>query len=120
MIQRKQTLYLILASIVMLVCTFMPVGVPWVWLISAIAALGSLGDIFLYKRRPLQARLCVVLMALGLAYYMAVAAYQHSMGGELHLTWPLALPLAALLCWFMAHKGIMKDENLVRSLDRIR
>ena len=120
MIQRKQTLFLILAFVAFAVTVFMPVGVPWVWIVALLAALGSLGNIFLYMRRPLQAKLCIALIGLGLVYYMAVAVYQHSIDGQLVFTWPLALPMVAMLCLFLAHKGILKDEKLVRSLDRIR
>ena len=120
MIQRKQTIFLLVAFVAMLVCALMPVGVPYVWLMAVIAALGSIGNIFLYTRRPLQARFCIALIGLGIIYYMAVAVYQHTIGGELVFTWPLALPALAIVCWFMAYKGIVKDEKLVRSLDRIR
>jgi hypothetical protein len=120
MIQRKQTIFLLVAFVAMLVCALMPVGVPYVWLVAVVAALGSMGDIFLYTRRPLQARICIGLIGLSIIYYMAVAVYQHSIGGELVFTWPLALPALAIVFWFMAYKGIVKDEKLVRSLDRIR
>lgn len=120
MIQRKQTVFLLVAFAAMLVCALMPVGVPYVWCISVVAALGSVGSIFLYTRRPLQARLCIALIGLGIVYYMAVAVYQHTIAGQLVFTWPLALPALSIVCWFMAYKGIVKDEKLVRSLDRIR
>ena len=120
MIQRIQTIFLLIAFAAMLVCALMPVGVPYVWVMAIIAALGSIGNIFLFTRRPLQARLCIALIGLGIMYYLAVAVYQHTIGGELVFTWPLALPALAIVFWFMAYKGIMKDEKLVRSLDRIR
>ena len=33
---------------------------------------------------------------------------------------PLALPAVAIVLYFMARQGIMADERLVRSMDRIR
>lgn len=120
MIQRKQTIFLIVAFLAMIVCALMPVGVPYVWIVSVVAALGSLATVFLYKQRPLQARCCTLLMGLGIIYYIGVAVFQHSIGGELVFTWPLAMPALSILCWFLAYKDIMKDEKLVRSLDRIR
>ena len=120
MIQRKQTVFLLVAFVAMLLCVVMPVGVPYVWVIAVVAALGSIGNVFLYTRRPLQARICFALIGLGLAYYVAVAVFQHTIGGQLVFTWPLAMPALSIVMWFMAYKGIMKDEKLVRSLDRIR
>ena len=120
MIQRKQTIFLLVAFVAMLLCVVFPVGVPYVWIVALITALGSIGNVFLYKRRPLQARLCTVLIGLGLVYYVGVAVFQHTIGGQLVFTWPLAMPALAIVMWFMAYKGITKDEKLVRSLDRIR
>ncbi len=120
MIQRKQTVYLLLAFVAMLVGAIVPTGLPLLWLIAAVAALGSIGNIFLFNNRPLQAKLCVGLLVLGLAYYIAVAVMHHANGGTTTFTWPMALPLVAMLFWFLAYKGINADEKLVRSLDRIR
>ena len=36
------------------------------------------------------------------------------------LGWYHALPLVSILLIFLARKGILRDEKLVRSLDRIR
>ena len=36
------------------------------------------------------------------------------------LEWFAAMPMVAVLFLFLARKGILKDEKLVKSLDRIR
>ena len=120
MIQRIQTVYLLLAALCAALNAVLGAGVPWLWIASVVMALGAVGTIFLYQQRPLQATLCTVLMAVGVVYYLAVGAYQHTLGGTLQFTWPMALPALAIVCCFMARKRIMKDEKLVRSLDRIR
>ena len=47
-------------------------------------------------------------------FYITLAVKQPVM------EWFLALPLAGVLLTFLARKAIVKDEKLVRSLDRIR
>jgi hypothetical protein len=53
-------------------------------------------------------------MLVGIAYYIVLAVKQPIMD------WTNALPLVAVLLAFLARKRILKDEKLVRSLDRIR
>ena len=120
MIQRKQTIYLLLAFVAFVVCAICDQTVPFCCGWSAALALVTLGDVFLYKNRKRQSLLCMVLMALAVVYYVALAIFNHTDGGSLQLTWPMALPAVAIVCLFMAYKGIQHDEKLVRSLDRIR
>ena len=113
MIQRIQTIYLLLAVVVLVVgCVFEPIGYNK-GLTGGMALVG-LVVMFLFKNRPLQARLCTVLMAIGVIYYIALAVIQPK------LEWYAAMPLVAVLLLFLAKKGIEKDEKLVKSLDRIR
>ncbi|MBR1449094.1 MAG: DUF4293 family protein [Prevotella sp.] len=114
MIQRIQTVYLLLAGIVLGVSAVMECGTLWVSVIMAILAVISLADIFLWKQRPTQALVCLVPMAVVIGYYVMLAVRQPL------LTWYMALPLVAVLLLFLARKAILKDEKLVRSLDRIR
>ena len=46
--------------------------------------------------------------------YLALAVMQPL------LEWFAAMPMVAVLFLFLARKGILKDEKLVKSLDRIR
>ena len=52
--------------------------------------------------------------------YVALAVFNHQTDGQMVLSWPMAMPAAAIVLLFLAHKGIQHDEKLVRSLDRIR
>ena len=51
-----------------------------------------------------------------LAWYVLLAVY----GGPENMRWQYVLPAVAIVLLFMARKRIIKDEKLVRSLDRIR
>ena len=83
-------------------------------LLAALMALVALVTIFLYRNRPLQTTLCNLVMSVGIMFYITLAVKQPVM------EWFLALPLAGVLLTFLARKAIVKDEKLVRSLDRIR
>ncbi len=120
MIQRKQTIYLLLAFIAFAVCAICDQTVAFCCGWSAALSLFTLGNVFLYKNRKRQSLLCVVFMALAVIYYVALAVFNHGAGGSLVLTWPMALPAVAIVLLFLAYKGIQHDEKLVRSLDRIR
>ncbi len=112
MIQRKQTLFLLLAAILALVCLF--VRLTWIDALQALSAVLSVVTIFLYKKRVLQARLCIVGVLVVFAWYLCLAVYQ----GEPGMI--DCLPIINAILIFLARKGILADEKLVRSLDRIR
>lgn len=84
----------------------------------------SLITIFFYKNRNLQARLCVlnILFLIGLGglgyFYLHMSSEQLDM--NILPLYPVVFPLISLIFTFLARKGIMKDEKLVKSLDRIR
>lgn len=116
MIQRKQTLFLLLAAICLGVAVVMSHSSLLMTIVLCVAALGAIGIIFLYKNRKRQAAFTLPIMALILAWYIIVAATTDVST----LKWYDALPLVALLLTFLARKSIISDEKLVRSLDRIR
>lgn len=120
MIQRLQTVYLLLAAVCLILHVIVGVSVPYVWILTLLMAAGSLVAVFLYNHRPVQANVCVCLIGVGLVYYLIMAVFQHRLNGMMEFSWPMALPAVAMLFWFMARKGIVHDEKLVRSLDRIR
>lgn len=80
--------------------------------------------IFLYKNRRLQLRICGLNLGFhaGLSilifYYGKFFAKQ--LGAELSFNWPLVLPLVSIVLMLLAMRGILRDELLVKSLDRIR
>jgi phosphatidylserine synthase len=100
------------------------------WLLSftaAIAAL-SLTSLLVFKNRKLQALLSSFnfLFILGLIVMMYMYSIHMSYFEGLNadvassFTFAALLPLALLLCNFLALRGIKKDEQLIRSMDRLR
>lgn len=114
MIQRIQTIFLLLAGVAFGVGAIMEGGALWLQVLLGLLAVVSLGIIFLYKQRPTQATCCVGGMVLALVYYIMLAVNQPQ------IVWYMAMPLVGILFLFLARKSILKDEKLVRSLDRIR
>lgn len=159
MIQRIQTLYLLLVVILgTLLCFFSPVQFlmpeaadyislrtfdKWPLAVMSLAIpLLALLNIFLFKRRLLQARLNIVNVVLCLGYYALLAlyvayivkgyeplnleagAFSPSKGELEGIQWYLtvwaAIPLVNVVLTMMATRRILKDEALVRDADRLR
>lgn len=150
MIQRIQTVYLLLVVALGITLFFMPVlqlvspegaselqvyelsalgGAPLqgIWglgLATALIPLLALVDIFLFKKRILQARLNIFTVMLCLGYYGVLAIYiwlaKMSLGLEWHLIPWASIPLICMILTLMATRSILKDEALVRAADRIR
>lgn len=97
-------------------------------ILLTLAAVLPLVTIFLYRRRMLQIRLCVVEMVLlvgsavmeGIYYYLGCRVVGdlefHTQGVQA----TIALPVVGLLFAWLAVRSIFRDELLVRSADRIR
>jgi len=149
MIQRVQTLYLLAVVALGIALIWLPVlqlvtpeeadlqvyelsalgGAPlqgiWGLLVTTILIpVLALIDIFLYKKRILQARLNIFLVMLCLGYYGVLAIYiwqaKLALGVEWHLMPWASFPLVCLVLTLMATRAILKDEALVRAADRIR
>lgn len=147
MIQRKQTIYLLVAAILGAVISFYN---PNLWraklvnntyqyftgqssylyfiLLMIIIALAII-CIFLFKKRPLQFKLTVINLLLSIA----IIVLQYFKIKTEALQWkesqmlvsatylPAAfLPIIILVLLFLAARGIYKDERLVKSLNRLR
>lgn len=149
MIQRIQTVYLFLAAVLAVVAMFVSpimfttpaeaavqqsylfgfasLGEMSTWALPVvlilIAAL-SVVDIFLFRKRILQARLCVFTVFFCLGYYALLAMYTwfavQRMGVEWYIEWSACLPLISLVLTMMAVRRILADEALVRAADRLR
>lgn len=116
MIQRKQTVFLLIAVILGMV-HFQ----AWaLFSIQMLASAISLITIFLYKRRPLQATLCLAAILVNIVWYivLAVLIQQGLLSESLPLTASLPI-IAAILC-LLARRGVIADEKLVRAADRLR
>ena len=85
----------------------------------------ALVDIFLYRKRILQARLNIFLVVLCVGYYGILAMFiwfaKMNLGTtEWHLYAWSGIPLICLVLTLMATRRILKDEALVRAADRLR
>lgn len=96
-------------------------------LVSVIIALGVLAIIciFLFKNRKLQFRLSIlgVLFSIGFLFieYLKVEEFKKEnsiLTGSYQLG--ALLPIVMIIFFFLAARGIYKDEKLVKSLDRLR
>ena len=150
MIQRIQTLYLLAVVALGVALIWLPVvelvtpeeaaelqiwdltalgGAPlqglWGLLVTtALIPLLAFVDIFLYKKRLLQARLNIFTVMLCLGYYGVLAIYIWQAKLALNVDWHIlpwaSFPLICLVLTMMATRRILKDEALVRAADRIR
>jgi len=136
MIQRIQTLWLLLAGI----CAFAGLkfsfysgtnakgispyelnGTENFLLIFCSVITGGLAlfTIFLFKKRGLQTFLCIVGIVLEILliflFYREVTTFSK---GTYSLT--AILPLAGMAAFFMAARGIRKDEQLLKETERLR
>ncbi len=100
-------------------------GLVWYIVTVAVAAAAGLAlfSIFLFRKRILQTRLTVYSGVLTLLAAIAMAAFIFSAISE--QAKPLfcfrsVLPLLNLVLLFLAYRSIRKDEDLVKSLDRLR
>ncbi|MBC7125915.1 MAG: DUF4293 domain-containing protein [Bacteroidales bacterium] len=84
----------------------------------------SFVTIFLYHRRLLQIRLCVltIVMLVGLqgVMYYVVYAYGENLNSKPSYNLVFIFPLIAAILNFLALRAIARDEALIRSLDRLR
>ncbi|KXB39619.1 hypothetical protein HMPREF1870_01874 [Bacteroidales bacterium KA00344] len=149
MIQRKQTIFLLLALLSLIVCLCLPIGkiepqgmgVMTIWYNLGLVTDGMMRPqpmlfvdlvvtgilafiaIFMFKKRKVQARLCSVSMVLCLAwyaYYAFCVLNEFQTGGTFRIAFAACLPLVAFILLYLARRGVIADEKLVRSMDRIR
>lgn len=140
MIQRVQTIWLLLAAGLMTCVFFLPLGTlfghgeqvvlrarEW-WpmaVLTGLAALLLIVTIFTYKRRWLQLRLCFSATVMTLGTQGFAAFYVLRMGGiEDVVSWKFGVaaifPLVAFVLVLLAIRGVVRDDRLVKSLDRLR
>jgi len=92
--------------------------------ITAVVPIIALITIFSYKNRVKQIRLSVINMIFMVGYYLVLLSYLWPACVRLQADWHLhiaaVLPIINLILNFLAIGAIGKDENLVKSLDRLR
>lgn len=133
MIQRIQSIYLLVATIAMALVSF---KVP-VWslnkeltfaqddtkmfILTITASLFSALAIFIFKNRKLQMKLIrlailvIAIIAVRLGLLLGNSEFVFTLNYNC-----IALLLFALSALVMAYRGVKKDDDLVRSVDRIR
>ena len=75
------------------------------------------------RNRPRQAKLCVVNMLLLIVWYALAAFYTLHVGYRdytFHADLAICFPLIAIILYWMARRGVLADEKLVKAADRIR
>lgn len=92
--------------------------------IEVIIALVALVSLFLYKKRILQIRLCIINIVLMLGYYallflyVYIAVTANKLDYKVNIS--LVFPLVSAILTYLAVRAIGRDEELVRSLNRVR
>lgn len=119
MIQRIQSLFLLLAFLTALIIFFLSKDLPIVNLLSIVVGILSLGTIFFYARRKQQIRLTIANIALSVAalIFAIISNYQLNMDAPILVIISLGLVIIFLS---LALNFIRKDDKLVKSVDRFR
>lgn len=134
MLQRIQTVYMGLAALltIALVLLFplytnletvvMATDNPVVFFFFGFCSGGLLANIFNFKKRSLQIVLNRIIMFGFLITLGFALADMIGSGDANNVTFGLALlaPPVGVILVFLANKGIKKDENLIKSSERIR
>lgn len=147
-IQRIQSVYLLIAVILMIVFAFFPaltfelggrefvygalkagkVGVthidPLMLMLVVLISLLAFIDIFLYKNLQRQMTVCFVDIIIGLAMLVAICIQAFVVNGKEGVTlqwqWYLALPVLSIIFLMLAHKAMSRDKKMLRDADRLR
>ena len=129
MIQRVQTVYLLLIFGLMTSLLFLPIANidSFAWILFAecsLTALLSLVTIFLYKKRKLQIKFCYGILGLLILSYLIIFFNfwlpNNTSDAIVAFKVPVVFPFFAIILDILAIRAIRKDESLVRSLNRLR
>ncbi len=91
-------------------------------LISVISIL-TLVSIFAFKVRLLQMRLCMYNIILSISVFGLMVYYTKFVLGNIELVDPkisFAFPLISIVLYILAWRSVRNDDNLIKSVDRIR
>ena len=142
MLQRIQSIYLLLSFLGALLMFFIPIAdltfpdgnelyvyiereVYLMILAGAVAAL-SLINIFLYKKRNIQVIIGFLALVLTAIFMFSIilnvemTSEESTTGVEGSYTWGTFVPFLIIIFTSLALRNIRKDEMLVRSMDRLR
>ncbi len=148
MIQRKQTLFLLVVAIIGILMLFVPFigfnrttepftinlaegislagissNIYYPFIINLLSIILAFGAIFLFKNRVLQYKLAngiILLNVFTTGLFFLLEYINLSDISDVHFMFGAFLPLVSAVFTFLAAHFIKKDEQLVRSADRIR
>ena len=149
MIQRIQTVYLLIVAVFMVLMMSFPVGnfytktdlsemtslavirtdgtadyTPWaLFAIEMVIGVLSVVTIFLYKKRVRQMRLALFSMIVLIGYYVTLGTFVWGVlkeYGSFAPSWTICLPLISIILDYLAIRAIGKDEMLVKAYERLR
>ena len=128
MIQRIQSIWLLLAAVFAALTFVLPFSIGFVevnaktniWLTILAAFTGAMAfiDIFLYSNRKQQLRFCIIGILLSIIFIGLCFMEMSKDNGTLALS--CLIYFAPLAFYIMAVRGIRKDEKLIKSMDRLR
>lgn len=140
MIQRVQTLWLILATAAATVTFKFPfatgekiiqntnmkqlveatAGNNFYTLILTIATIMIAAiTIFMFKDRKMQMRLCILGLLFSIGTFTVYILEMRKLISATPAIWAI-LPVVVIISYFMAFRNIRKDQKLVKSLDKLR
>ena len=137
MIQRQQSLWLLLSTI----CAFLSYKLPFfsgtkqindhmekaildggssffLLVLTGASLLLSLTAIFMFKDRKLQLKLCFAGIGLSVLILVLYFVEMKKLSGSISLS--AIFVFAIIIGYTMAARGVMHDEKLVKSLDKLR
>ena len=131
MIQRIQSIYLLVAAISMSLISFkvtvytlnetlfMAQDDTKMFILTIVGAIFSLLGLFMFKNRKFQMKLIrltvIIQMIIGVRIFMLFNKFEVVLNNSF-----LFLMAFTLIALIMAYRGVKKDDDLVRSIDRIR
>ena len=147
MLQRIQSIYLLLTVVLSIITLCLPIGtliegnrlidvyfygytieekaVPLLPMMLGtlllIVVIAGFAAIFLFKHRKVQlkiANLISIMLFLFFATFVGLTQMEQFSG--ITPNWTIVLPFVSLICVMLAKRGIIKDENLIKAADRIR
>lgn len=96
---------------------------PLVILVFLTAVISFLA-VFLFRNRKLQVRITAVALFLAFSVVLTAAVYaifvMRKFDAEILWSIKMALPVLMVIFLFLAYRGIRKDDELVKSYDRLR
>lgn len=92
--------------------------------VLAVCALSAFVAIFCFKKRMLQSRFCIFNLVAFLGFYLCYLIFllitKHQLDASFGFGFGSAFPLLAGIFDFLALNAILRDENKVRSYERMR